>query len=120
MKILLIEPDEYYHATFADSLGSLGELLISRDAAAAESLLATTVPDAVVMELLLPDLSGYEFLDKIRNLRASRPFPVIIFTKAEKLEDLEASLGYGITGYFVKGRDNLHDIKQLLLTMKCD
>ena len=92
MRILIIEPDEYYHLQFTQTLAELGELL-------------------------LPDGSGYEFLEEARQISGNKQLPIIIFSKVAHLEDIQESLNYGITGYFVKGQDSVNDVKKLLLTI---
>ena len=117
MKILLIEPDEYYHHHFGQALSSLGELRISPDAGSVAGILQEGKPDAIVMEILLPDRPGYEILEEIRKSEEHQNVPVIIFSKVGNLEDIQESLRYGIAGYFVKGQDGVHDVKKLLLAL---
>lgn len=117
MKILLIEPDEYYHQLFQNLLGEEGNLLTCRSATEAQSALAEALPDAVIMELLLPEGTGYELLRYLQEFREEHGFPVIIFTRVDHWEDIERSLNFGVTGYFVKGQDSIYDIKNLLFTL---
>lgn len=118
MRILLLEPDEYYHAKFSETLGPLGELTIATKTADVKKLLRESEADALIMELLLPDSAGYEFLQEIDDLRVARKLPVIIFSRVDHLEDMSQSLNQGVAGYFVKGRDMISDIKKLLLTLE--
>lgn len=117
MRILLVEPDEYYHAHFSEAVAPFGDLMIGRTAAEARTILRDFSPDALVMDLLLPDQSGYEFLQEIQELRERRTMPVIIFSRLTDLEDIQESLGYGVTGYFVKGQDSIQDVRNLLLNL---
>jgi DNA-binding response OmpR family regulator len=117
MRILIIEPDEYYHLQFTQTLAELGEILFARRLTHGKKLLAEKSPDVVVMELLLPDGSGYEFLEEARQISGNKQLPIIIFSKVAHLEDIQESLNYGITGYFVKGQDSVNDVKKLLLTI---
>lgn len=109
MKILLVDPDEYYHQEFREILADFAELVVAREARAARALLHEA-PDLCVMELLLSDEPGYEILKELRGL-----LPVVIFSRLDHPEDIEAALALGVTGYFVKGRDSVSDVKQLLL-----
>lgn len=117
MRILVVEPDAYYHAPFAETIGSLGELLISRGAEEAGRLFTANPPDAVITELKLPDRSGYDFLEDIQSRARSAFLPIIIFTQVDNLDDVKQALNFGITGYFVKGRDTIRDIRELLLNL---
>ena len=111
MKILIVEPDEYYHNLFNEHL-NFGELFLARDASGAKDFLTNTVPDAVVMELDLEDEPGYAVLRKLRD----HPLvPVIVFSKVSHVQDIEASMELGANAYFVKGVDSILDVKKLLL-----
>ena len=71
-------------------------------------------PDVIVLELLLSDEPAYKLLEEMSENRHS--VPRIIFSKIYNPEDIEAAMHLGVSGYFVKGRDTIHDIKKLLLS----
>lgn len=111
MKILIVEPDEYYHDLFAKTL-DFSDLHLARSAAAARAFLDKSIPDAVIMELLLPDEPGYAVLQELRR----HPLvPVIVFSNVSHVGDIEASMELGANAYFVKGVDSVNDVRKLLL-----
>ena len=116
MRILFVEPDEYYHAHFREIFGKFGDILIAPDAQRAAAFLQSSPPDVLVTELLLPDVSGYEFLQDISEEWQQNPFPVIIFSQITHVEDMAASLNIGISAYFTKGRDQLRDLEKAVLS----
>lgn len=111
MKILIVEPDEYYHSLFQNGLADVAELIITKRAGEALDLFHQGPPDTVVTELLLEDGHAYELIPKLR------PLPVIIYTKIGYLEDVQAGLNLGVSGYFLKGQDTVNDIKKLILAL---
>lgn len=118
MRILLVEPDEYYHRSFAEGLGALGEITVRPRGAGMLTALEELQPDVMIMELLLPDGHGYQVLEEIREFRQRRGMPIIIFSQIDNLEDVQQAVGHGVTGYFVKGRDTVNDIKKLILSLQ--
>lgn len=114
MKILLADPDEYYHSRFAEILGDFGEIFSSHSVEDAARLLRANRPDVLITELLLSDAPGYRLLEEVAAL-GHPPIPVIIFSQIAEKEDIEASLNLGVTAYFVKGQDTLNDVRKLLL-----
>lgn len=110
MKILLLDPDEYYHQEFRREFSDIAEVVVAREAAAARGLMSGA--DLCVMELLLADAPGYELLKDLRGT-----MPVVVFSRIDHPEDIQEALGYGVTGYFVKGQDTISDVKKLLLTI---
>ena len=117
MKVLLLEPDEYYQTQLLQLLGSDFEVTTARDNRAAEHLFNSTAPDLLVCELMLADGPSFELLEKLRRDRSSSTLPIIVFTQINSLPDIAAALSIGVNGYFVKGRDNLSDVKKLLLNL---
>lgn len=117
MRILIAEPDEYYHSQFLEHLGSLGEIRISRDGGSLKKLIDNFQPDALITELVLGDLPAYSVLLALRNSPTKYSLPIIVFSKIEDLEDIQEALGLGVSGYFVKGKDTISDIRKLLLNL---
>ena len=114
MKILIIDPDEYYHRLLERELQHLGELIFMRSAKQAELAAAAAPPDLLITELFLEKENGYQVLQKFRKEQGPH-IPVIIFTKVDHLEDMQEALGLGVTGYFIKGQNTVDEIKNLIL-----
>lgn len=117
MRILLVEPDEYYHSQLAEGLGDLGELIFASHPRQGRLEIEKSAPDAIITELLLPSSSGYQFLEELHKSLPAHKLPVIIFSAVNHLEDIKHCLNYGITGYFVKGQNTVNDIRRLLLNL---
>lgn len=115
MKILIGEPDEYYHVQYRTHLGSLGELAIIKEGAGMQNFMRRILPDAIVTEMILADMTIYPILEDISRNRRKYGMPVIIYTHVDHLEDVKTALGFGVSSYFVKGQDSIADIKKYLL-----
>lgn len=118
MKILLLEPDEYYHQEFRDSLPDEFEITAAKNLREAQTLLRGMEPEAVVAELLLEDGASFPVIKNLRLARGRSSLPVIIFSEMDHLEDIEHALSLGVSGYFVKGKDSVSDVYKLLLSLK--
>lgn len=57
--------------------------------------MSTTKPDVVILDLGLPDGSGLEFLDEMRNEEGSSGVPVVVLTGREPAEVKSPSLRGG-------------------------
>lgn len=60
------------------------------------------LPELVVLDVMLPDESGYEILKKIRNHSASRSLPVIMVTAKTQEIDMIKSFDDGADDYIRK------------------
>ena len=110
-KILIVEPDEYYHQQFRDHVADAAQLIFSKGLTNAFRMIEQQQFNLIVTELLFPDGHAYDLLSRIQDV------PVIIYTKIGHMEDIEQSLNLGVSGYFVKGQDSINDVKQLILSL---
>jgi two-component system phosphate regulon response regulator PhoB len=59
-------------------------------------------PDAVVLDIRLPRLSGIEVCRELRAAPATAAVPIILLTGAVRLQELEQAYAAGATDYLVK------------------
>jgi DNA-binding response OmpR family regulator len=78
------------------------------DALAAETF------DVVILDVMMPDVSGYQVLAHIRTNPATATMPVILLTAKAMPEDVELGLRLGANHYVVKpfrGRDLMSRVR---------
>lgn len=64
----------------------------ARDGREAIAMLAEYVPDVILLDLMMPDVSGIEVCQHVRGDRRLKEIPVVVFTAAEmKEEELRAA-----------------------------
>jgi CheY-like chemotaxis protein len=71
--------------------------------AAALKVLRDDPPDCVVLDLRLPDMSGFDLLEKIRDNGALSDLPVVVFTGRELSAEEDAQLHTMARSVVVKG-----------------
>ena len=65
-------------------------------------LLEEATPTFVLVDIQMPEMSGYQVLEKIRANAAWKELPVIALTAHARSEDQEEILSAGFTGYISK------------------
>lgn len=86
-RVLIVEDDSTQLEAMTSLIASPNTEIISRHSGlAALEVLNTTSVDCIILDLSLPDLSGFDFLEKLNLLQVSLP-PVIVYTG----KDLSAS-----------------------------
>jgi two-component system KDP operon response regulator KdpE len=100
MRVLLVDDDPTLRRTLGIGLRAAGhDVLIAGDGRTAIQALREDHPDVVLLDLGLPDLSGFEVL---RRLRAWSTAPVVVLSaRAESAEKVEA-LDLGADDYVTK------------------
>jgi CheY-like chemotaxis protein len=59
-------------------------------------------PDLVLLDLSMPKLDGFRFLEVLRMIPAMAETPVVIVTTSGLARDVEQAAGCSISGYIVK------------------
>ncbi|MGC2081729.1 MAG: HAMP domain-containing protein, partial [Bradyrhizobium sp.] len=79
------------------------EIVAADTGAAALSLLRETPCDCIVLDLRLPDMSGFEVLDELRSDTSLSNVPVVVFTGRELSAEEDAELHTMARSIVVKG-----------------
>lgn len=68
---------------------------------------AENIPDLVMLDYLMPEMDGTEFLNHFRNIDGLRDIPVVVITAAEQKEALYSALEAGANDFLRKPVDDL-------------
>jgi CheY-like chemotaxis protein len=79
------------------------EIVVSETGSAALAMLAGRQFDCVVLDLRLPDMSGFDVLERLRDDPALRDLPVVVFTGRELSPEEDARLHMLTRSVVVKG-----------------
>lgn len=62
-------------------------------------------PDLVILDLKLPDISGYEVSDQLRQVYNHEQLPILMLTSMDRPEDRERGFEHGADAYLSKPFD---------------
>ncbi|HXJ35733.1 MAG TPA: response regulator [Candidatus Eisenbacteria bacterium] len=83
--------------------------------------LSTEQFDAVILDIMMPDVDGYEVLRSIRSTPATASLPVIFLTAKSAPADIEKGLALGANHYITKpfsGQDLMRKLRLCLAGRK--
>ncbi len=99
MKILIVEDDEMIADVIRLGLGKAGYACeCSYDGQSAADLLEENRYDLILLDIMLPEISGYELIEYIKEYNT----PVIFITAKSRLEDKVKGLRLGADDYITK------------------
>ncbi|HEX6544389.1 MAG TPA: response regulator transcription factor [Ktedonobacterales bacterium] len=99
-RVLVVDDERNIREVLAQYLEVAGFAVIeAADGATALRLAATTPPDLVVLDLMLPGIDGMEVC---RRLRAESTIPILMLTAKTEEEDKLAGFGLGADDYVTK------------------
>jgi DNA-binding response OmpR family regulator len=110
-KILWVEDDKFLSELVARKLANEhAELIHASNGEEAFSVLATASPDIVMLDILLPGLSGFEILERIRNNPKTKDVPIIMLSNLGQKEEIEKGKKLGATKFLIKATVTLDEI----------
>ena len=90
-KLLVIEDDESQRTSIRELVGnSTAKVVEASDGSAALQMLRSEPVDCVVLDLMLPDMSGFELIEKIRD--EHEHLPIIVYTAKDLSQEEEEKL----------------------------
>jgi len=100
MKVLIVEDEPAYVDALTVALEREGfEAVAAFDGRAAVRSFVEAPPDLVLLDLMLPELSG---LDVLRRIRADSMVPVIVLSAKDAESDIVTALELGADDYLTK------------------
>ena len=79
--ILLVEDNESAIIQIKDLVEELGcKVHVAHDAVEAFAIIDQAIPDAIILDLMMPDVDGFKVLEIIRNAEPTAHIPVLILT----------------------------------------
>ena len=103
-KILLIEDDEFLSDMYKTKFDSEGfDVTPAQDGEVGLKFLEDGLkPDAILLDVVMPKMSGLEVLAKIKSMSDASSMNVIMFTNMGQKEDIDKAMSLGAAGYIIK------------------
>jgi len=111
-RILIIEDDEIDREAVRRALADTGKnisILEARDGRAGLSALTYETVDCVILDFMLPDMNGLEFLKTAQDKSGKLPFSAIMLTGEGNEEVAVDAMKLGVYDYVVKGSQRYAD-----------
>ena len=112
MKILLVEDEPLLGNLLRERLAREGfDVTHAKNGEEGFELLKKSVPDLVLLDIILPKMSGFEFMEKVRtdSELQSAP-PIVIISNLGQDGDIERGQELGAVGYFIKAKISMEDL----------
>jgi len=110
-KILLVEDDTALSAVYKSRLELEGFEV--REVNDGEKALASALefhPDMILLDAMMPKISGFDVLDIIRNTKETSSMKIIMLTALSQAKDKERAETLGADEYLVKSQVVIGDV----------
>ena len=109
--VLVVEDDKYMREVLVAKLIKEGfTVLEAVDGSTGLELTAKKKPDLVVLDIILPVMNGFDYLEAKAKVAAIAAIPVIILSNLGQREDVERGMKLGAKDYLVKAHFTPNDL----------
>lgn len=119
--VLIIEDEHFIGELYSRALTKVGyKVTVITDGAEALKVAEANTFDIILLDLMVPNLTGIEILRILRNparvpaIRAK----IIITTNLEQREDVRADIEHQADGYLVKAEITPHELVEFVNSVK--
>ena len=110
-KILLVEDDTALASVYRSRLELEGfDVCEANNGEDALSLVVSEHPDLILLDVMMPKISGFDVLDILRNTPETTNIRVIMLTALSQPKDKERAEQLGVDDYLVKSQVVIGDV----------
>ncbi|KKU79756.1 MAG: Two-component response regulator [Parcubacteria group bacterium GW2011_GWA2_47_7] len=114
-KILSIEDDEFLSSLVSGKLIESGFSVITagtgKDGLAKAEL---EHPNLILLDIMLPDMGGFEILQSLKANPATKDIPVIILSNLGGRDEIEKGVALGASSYLIKSNILPHEVAEMV------
>lgn len=102
-KILLIEDDSFISQMYAMKFKQTNfDFLVARDGVKGLELAKKEKPDLVLLDIILPEIDGFEILRRLKEDPLLQAIPVVLLTNLGQQENIQKGVAMGAKDYIIK------------------
>jgi DNA-binding response OmpR family regulator len=116
-KILLVEDEPLLGNLLKQRLEKEGfEIVLAHDGEEALALLRESKPDLILLDIILPKISGFELLETLQADPQFERAPVIVISNLGQESDVARGTALGAVQYFVKAKVSIEELVEHVKT----
>ncbi|MDR0375941.1 MAG: response regulator [Treponema sp.] len=101
-RILIIDDDMANHLALSDILSSRYTLFSATSGKEAIEFLKKEKPDLILLDIIMPEMDGFEVLKQLKENKAIESIPIIIITSCANTDDEERGFELGAVDYIAR------------------
>ncbi|HET6765404.1 MAG TPA: response regulator [Longimicrobiaceae bacterium] len=113
-RILLVDDSSTSHMWVRMILNKTPyEMISARDGAEGVTVAGETRPDLILMDVVMPNMDGFEATRRLRGVPATESTPIIMLTTRGEAKNLETGYASGCSDYVTKPIDSLELLSKI-------
>ena len=109
--LLVAEDDQFYANLYRTKLEKEGfGVVTAANGKETLELLKQHHPNLIILDLVMPEMDGFEVLKKIKEEKDLKDVPVIILSNLGQQEDIDRAQALGVFKYIIKSNVSIHQM----------
>jgi len=101
--ILIVDDLEPNRMVLRDKIEGLGHIpILANNGVSAFTHIRNKLPDLILLDIMMPEMDGYQVLEKLKGDSNLRHIPVIMISAVDELESVSRCIKMGAIDYLVK------------------
>ena len=110
-KILTIEDDIFLKNIESSKFTKSGfDVATAMTKADIDASLASSTPDIILLDMMLPDIDGFQVLKNLKADDKTKNIPVIVFSNLSSDEDVKKMTDAGAAAFMIKSNFTLDEV----------
>jgi len=102
-KILIVEDEKLLSEMYEDKFSQSGfSVVVANSAEEGLGLLKKEKPDLILLDILLPQENGIQFLKRMKDIAEVSKIPVVVFSNYDDPETKKKAFDMGARDYLIK------------------
>lgn len=103
-RVMIVEDDSFVTDIYQMKISKEGfDVITAADGLEAIKKLEEGVsPDLILLDIVMPNMNGLEFLKKIKENEKFNKIPVILLTNLSQKEEIQKGFDLGVNDYLIK------------------
>jgi len=117
-KLLIVDDDAAYIMELGHMLQSEYDVYSAKDGKSAIKKAEKLQPDLILLDIVMPEMSGFEVFDELKSNSKTMDIPVVFITALDSSEDELKGLQLGAADYVVKPFNSIIVKHKISIQMK--
>jgi DNA-binding response OmpR family regulator len=117
-KILIVEDDDFLRSLAVTKLEKESfTVFMAPNGQDGLGIAQKELPDLIILDLMLPIMSGFDVLAQLKAIDATKTIKVIVFSNLGEESDIKKCLDMGANDYLVKANFTLDELVDKIKTL---
>jgi DNA-binding response OmpR family regulator len=110
-KIMIVEDDPTLRDIYTTRFSAEGyDVVTASDGEAALSTAVKEGPDLILLDIMMPKISGFDVLDILRATPETKKTKIVVMSALSQTADIEKGKALGASAYLVKSQVTLSEV----------